>query len=208
MLANRHIVLGAPTGSVVDRDALVKPYLGISGTGEDALLDLWIAACITQAEAYCQRFFLQRTVTERLYEELPSRHLVLSSAPVASVTSIVDSGGTTVPAAEYSFDAAAAIITFDDVGHEFEGDYTVTYVAGWLAADIPASIKVAILEMVKQARTAKSRDYEAVIRQSPDIGTVTYRGAIPGITSANAGALSELPPSVQRGLMPYRRRWA
>lgn len=207
MLANRQITLGSPTGSVVDRDTLVKSYLGISGSSEDTLLDLWITACVQQAEAYCQRFFLQRTVTEKMFEELPSRAMVLSHVPVATFTSLVDVDGVTVSAADYSVDLAAGVVTLDDIGNAFEGDYTATYTAGWLAANIPGSIKVAILEMIKQARSAKSRDYDAVIRQSPDVGTITYRGAIPGITAANAGALAELPSSVQRALMPYKRRW-
>lgn len=207
MLANRRITLGSPTGEIVSRDSLVKPYLGITGTSEDTLLDLWIAAATEQAEAYCQRFFLQRTVTEVMYQELESRSLVLTHAPVASVTSIVDEGGSTVTADDYATDLAAGVITFDDSGIVFFGDYTVTYVAGWLAASIPKSIQLAICELVKQARTSKDRNSDVVIEQSPDVGTVTYRGAIPGITASHAGAIAELPASVQRALMPYRRRW-
>lgn len=207
MLANRRFTLGSPTGVVVDRDTLVKPYLGITGSSEDTLLDLWIAAAVTQAEHYCQRFFLQRTVLEYLYEEIATRALVLTHTPIASMTSIVDESGTTLVGSTYATDLAAGVVTYVDAGDQFEGDYTVSYTAGWLAASIPKSIQLAVLELVKQARNNKARDPDVVIMQSPDVGTLTYRGAIPGITAATTGALADMPASVQRALSPYKRRW-
>jgi hypothetical protein len=208
MLGNRKITLGSPTGAVVDRDTTVKTYLGISGSSEDTLLDLWIEAAVTQAEKYCDRFFLQRTVTETLFDECASRSLVLTHTPIASVTSIVDPDGVAVDSDDYAVDLAAGVVTYDDTGTRFLGDFTATYVAGWLEADIPASIQIGVLELIKQARNAKARDPDVVIMQSPDVGTLTFKGAIPGITSAGQGSLADIPASVQRALMPYKRRWA
>lgn len=207
MLANRQITLGSPTGSVVDRDTVLKPYLGISGSSEDTLLDLWIASCVAQAEAYCNRFFLQRSVVEIMFDELSTRRLVLSHTPIATFTSIADIDGVAVSASDYSVDLVAGLVTYDDPGSLWAGDYTATYTAGWLAANIPASLKIAICELVKQARNTKTRDSDVVIMQSPDVGTVTYKGAIPGITSSSAGALADMPASVQRALKPYKRGW-
>ena len=208
MLANRTITLGSPTGVVVDRDTLVKPYLGVTGTSEDSLIDIWIEAAVDQAEAYCQRFFLQRSVVERIYDELPTRHLVLVNTPIASVTSITDVDLTAISSTYYTIDTEAGIVSHKDSGSRFSADLIVTYTAGWLAASIPGSIKIAICELVKQSRNSKTKDPDTVIRQSPDVGSLTFRGAIPGIVAANAGALAELPSTVQRALMPYRRNWA
>ena len=46
-----------------------------------------------------------------------------------------------------------------------------------------------------------------VIRQSPDIGMVTYRGAVPGVT-ASSKSLADMPASAQRYLSAYKRGFA
>lgn len=208
MLGNRILTLGSPTGEIVNRDALVKPYIGVTGTADDALLDIMIEAAITQAETYCQRFFLQRSVTETMQGELSSRKLVLFHTPVGTLTSIADSDGTVIDSGDYILDTKAGIVSYVDSGTLFAGDYTAIYTAGYFAASMPASIKLAILELVKQAWGTKVRDGDAVIRQSPDIGSITFKGAVPGITDNYGGALKDLPSSVQRALAPYKRNWA
>lgn len=206
MFANRAITLGSPTGEIVSL-ATLKTYLGISGSGDDTILTLMLAAATQTAEDYCARFFLQRTVAEVMTDELPSRRLVLSRLPVGAFTSLVDSDGVTVSASDYSVDLASGLLTHDDPGFLFEGDLTATYTAGWLAANVPASIQLAILEIAKQNWNAKTRDPDVVIRQSPDIGMVTYRGAVPGVT-ASSKSLADMPASAQRYLSAYKRGFA
>ena len=97
MFGPRKITLGSPSlNPIVARDALVKPYINVTSSTYDTLLDIMIAAAQEQAESYCQRFFSSRTVTEKIRDELASRHLVLVHTPIISVTSIVDQATTTV----------------------------------------------------------------------------------------------------------------
>jgi hypothetical protein len=207
MLGSRRVTLGSPTGAVIDRDTTVKTYLGITGTSEDTLLDLYISSAVAEAERYCDRFFLQRTVVEQLFEENASRTIVLMHKPLASLTSIVDESGQTVSSSDYLVDLPGGIVTMKYPGVTLSGDLTVSYVAGWLAASIPSGIALGCLDLIKQMRNAKSRNDDAVIRQSPDIGSVTYKGAVPGVSATGPGGLPDMPASVQRHLAPYRRRW-
>ena len=208
MLGNRQITLSDPIGAAVDLETVVKPYLGITGAAQDTILTLYIGAATDQAEGYCQRFFLSRDVTEKMFSEQPSRHLVLSNGFLSEFILLEDGDGNEVDAADYTLDLQAGIVTLVDPGATFEGDYTATYTAGWLAEDMPAAIQLALCELVKQMSNTKSKDSDIVIMQSPDIGTVTSKGAIPGIASSNPGPLQDLPASVQRGLSKYKRRWA
>lgn len=205
MLSNRRITVSGAVSAFVDRDTLVKPYLGITGVSEDTLLTLWIASCQSQIERYCDRFIAQRTIVEEVYEQPNAREIVVSHSPIIAVTSIVDQDGVTVTSTDYESDLKSGVIFLGEPGERWFGDYVVSYTTGY--ATIPESIQVAMLELVKQARNDKDRNSDAVIVQSADTGSVTFKGAVPGVQQADKAAPG-WPESVIRLLKPYRRHWA
>lgn len=205
MLGNRRVVLTGTVSPFVDRDTLVKPYLNITGSSEDTLLTLYIAAAQQLVEDYCQRPIALRTCVEDIYDNPLDRRLVLTNTPIVAMTSIVDADGVTVNSSYYDVDLQTGIITLDADHGDFLGDYVVTYTCGYAA--IPDPVKMAMLELVKQARNDKSRDQDVVIQQSTDTGMATYKGAVPGVQQAEK-SMPGMPDSVVRWLKPYRRRFA
>lgn len=204
MFGNRRIAVSGSVSPFVDRDALVKPYLNISGSSEDALLTLYISAAQNLVENYCCRFIAQRSIVEDIFDNPQSRKLVLSQTPVIAITSIVDGDGVTINSGDYSVDLASGVVTMETGEGDFLGDYIVTYTCGY--ATIPTPVQMAMLELVKQARNDKSRDQDVVIQQSTDTGMATYKGAVPGVQQADK-QLPGLPDSVARWLKSYRRRF-
>ena len=208
MLSNRQITLGTPSGTVVSLASVVKPYLNISGTSEDTLLNLWIGSAISQIEGYCKRFFLERTVVEKMFGEIDTRQLVLTHRPVTTFTSVLDVDGVVVDSTTYTVDKLSGVVTRVDSGVIWNGDLTANYSSGWASANMPEAIQIAVCELVKLARADKNKSNpDVVILQSPDVGQITYRGAVRGAVPTNLGPLDDLPANVKRALMPYRRVW-
>ena len=66
---------------------LVRTYLGLDGTDEDALLEQLVAAAVREAESYTGLQFVRRPVTE-VRRGNGQRELVLYRGPVAALESV------------------------------------------------------------------------------------------------------------------------
>lgn len=187
----------------------VKLELGITDSANDALLGAKIDEATSDIEAHLGRTLNRATLTETFWHDKYAcvSSLVLSRAPVASITSVtvddvaVDSG-------EYRLDGDGGIVfRLDDTGYpdvwEFSKSVVVVYAAGYLlpgeaSRDLPAAIEAATVELVQSYWLSRGRD--PTIRQEdvPGLGSVTYWvGAV--------GEAGELPPSVMSKIMPFRR---
>lgn len=132
----------------------VKDYLGLTGSGQDAL----VARLITAASAFIETW-LSRTIAVTIYTQAFNGHggdrLYLPHLPVVSVES-VEIGTNVVPAAT---DAADSGYTHDEDSVYLRGyrfvrgvqNVTVGYTAGLAAnvpSDVPADLAQACIELI------------------------------------------------------------
>lgn len=193
-------VPASPFASVAD----IKTYLGVSGSGEDALYTALATTATALIEDYCGRIIGQRTVTERVRLDGPQRSIVLQHAPAIEVTSVkYDEVAETL--ADFRLAKAMATLRYVEGGEFGDGaDWLIVYTAGW--ASIPAAVETACKELVKSLYNSKSRD-DSVQRESvTDVGDVTY---FPTSVSTMKGPTGvALPTSVALLLEPYVSRFS
>lgn len=129
----------------------VKQFMQITGTVSDAILDVYIALTEAEIEAVLDRNLARATYTEVVdylqskfdhsaYTNLdagPDRpRLFLKNTPVVTISSVV-SGGVTMSSSHYTYDPDNGVFT-----PETQLDVpTVTYVAGYTTATLPAALK-------------------------------------------------------------------
>lgn len=112
----------------------LKSYLRIETTAEDTLLTALIARAKAQLEVWVDAPITATNVTavDRADVITPqvATSLIFPQRPIASSITVVDSEGTTVPAAEYTVNTASGVI-YANEGYSFPyGPYTITASTG------------------------------------------------------------------------------
>lgn len=144
----------------------IKTMLGISGSAQDAKIALLAPQAQALIERAIGRTLEQATYTET-YDGRGAPTLILKHRPVASITSIKDSlsrdwaGTTAMDSSGYAFQADEGIVTLDPGASDWPEDWPlagrfsdgnqnvqVVYVAGYLAASIPADILGLVVDLV------------------------------------------------------------
>lgn len=169
-----------------------KTYLSIAHSDDDALLVQLITAASAAAEKYAGRNFAPVTaVIDKLDGGVTN--LMLSTAPVRAITSIIDLiDGTTLSASEYNFDAATGLVWRADATLSTprwgagKHRWQIIYNGGF--ATTPDDVRQAVLLMV----AARSSRRESLKSESIGDWSYTTDGGIP----SEAAALLE----------PYRSR--
>jgi len=151
-----------PVGAVVDRDGELKPYLRITDSDSDALLDSLLLSATTLTEEAMRRALLTQT-WQATWDRFgwTDDKFVIPRPELISVTSLEykDNDGTswaTVSASDYDTDALRepAVLRIRDMPsnrHTSHAPYwRLTYVAGYGAAsDVPEPVIVAIMEATR-----------------------------------------------------------
>lgn len=132
----------------------VKTHLNITGTGDDSELLAMTAAATGLIEGQVGPI-TRRTVTDTV--DGGRSTVILSTAPVASVTTVVENGSTLASSA-YSLDGESGVLTrlfgqSDAVWADGARNISVTYVAG--RTDVPADLRHAVLETVRHLWTTQ-----------------------------------------------------
>lgn len=135
----------------------VKAHLNITNQTSDAELYAFIDA----AEAAIEKRtgpIVARSFTSRVSGSMPgtlTSAMTLPVYPVISLTSVTPYGGTGLDVTAL-YVSPAGVIQYAGVVQYASGafparDYTVTYLAGYAAtaADVPADLKLAVLEMIR-----------------------------------------------------------
>lgn len=208
-------VTAAATSYDLTVKATVKTELGISGNGDDALIDVLISQASAVIRAACNREFARETVQETLKASGKSL-LMMTRTPIISVTSIA-LDGVTVDSSDYSVDEPGAGLIFSSCGWQETAKklsgigqlpvgnsraylYTVIYVAGYIlpgmsgTRDLPADIERACIDLVKAYYLGRDRDPTIESESVPDVGSVKYNVSEVGI-----------PPHVDMILSRWRR---
>lgn len=190
--------------------ATLKLELGITGSGSDTRLTSLITQVSAAIETFCGRRFERRTVTDIFYPA--SRTLYLTAWPVASVTSITDSGNL-LTTDDYVIDTDEGIITppVYGVGYGSPWGYrrwwdqvTVIYAGGYnlpgsVGADLPGDIERACLDLASRYYHGGGRD--------PALRSETIPGVLEQSWSAvdSIPTVGGLPLDVARSLLGYKR---
>ena len=187
----------------------VKAELGITNTSEDANIAKWITQASGEIASYCNRTLVKETV-KQVYRVLFVRGLqreheeqiVLSRAPVSSITSAVLDGTALVEGTDYERDADGHLYRLDTYGNAvrwFFGRLEVTYQAGYDLTDARISPVIrACISLVKLIRSASTRDPLVKQESVQGVGEVQYWvGGVPG-------TVGNLPPDIQAMLDPFR----
>ena len=182
--------------------ATVKLKFGITGTDEDVKISQWIKEASDFIANYCHRVFGKENVTELFRPECYMEYFVLKRIPIVSVTEVIEDG-TTLAAANYEIDSdVGAIYRLDDNDVRISWlpkKITIKYDAGYvLMGELPYDIEAACIELIKEARSAATREPLAKRIEIPDVETVDYW--VGGIGESTFG----LPAQVKATLDLYR----
>jgi hypothetical protein len=180
----------------------VKSFLGITVSTYDTLLTEMIDTACQNIEAWCGALLAQRTVTETIFPEDQVTNLVLSHAPVISLTSLsVDDVAETI--GDYFTGLSTGFVKRKDGGYITDGTkWVVVYSAG--LSTIPEALKQATREYVRDLYQTKDRVAGVSQEAITDVGSVTYTDAIDSEAGAGGG---KVPLSVATLLAPYVRRF-
>ncbi len=199
------VSVAATSYDLTDRDT-VKQELRITNSNSDDFIDRLISEQSAVAATYCGRVFAQETLidTFRLLGETSSP-LILSSRPLASITSIVENG-ITLTTDEYEYDVEAGFVwrlRGNDCRSFWCSPYwsspnkiVVTFVAGYdLLDDLPLDISRAVLSLIKRSYFSRTRDPMAKAEEVQGIGRTEYWvGSVPGSDGLPAEAVALLDP--------------
>lgn len=185
--------------------ANVKTELGITTTSEDVNLETWIDQASGVITGSCNRVFGKETVTESFRNRvqfLEPEKIVLQRTPVTLITSVVENGITLVEDTDFEVDYETGILT------RLCGDYesrwcfrtlVVTYAAGYeLLGELPIAIEKATIILVKQFRSAASRDPLLKSEEIPGVLSQTFW--VGGTGDKSNG----IPHEVETLIAPYR----
>jgi hypothetical protein len=175
--------------------ATARAALGFTDNKEDDALNAYIARASDVLARQCKRVFAKETVEETLRLDRCQMDIVLARYPVASITSIVESG-TTLATTDYEADLAKGIIARlygDRTCHWSPCKIVVTYVAGYdLPTETPEALKQAAVQLVKAYHMGGDRDPLVSSETSDNISSASYfRG-------------TDLPPDVAGLVAQFR----
>lgn len=210
----------------------VKTDLGVSGVLEDAYLTEKInqasaAVCsylrvpkasdgsmTLASEELAQTFRFERAdgfPFTGVGASNPRKHLILARKPVTEVLSVVV-GTAVLTSSEYEVDGAAGLLArlrSDSLSSWHDClKVVVTFKAGWLLPDkgddrtLPYDIERAVIDLVKLARSARTRDPMLKAIEVVDIDRKEYW--VGGVGGASGSGNSGLPPDIAATLDRYR----
>lgn len=186
--------------------ARIKQELGITDSGSDTILGEMIAQASAAIASHLGRTIARETIAETWRPVAARDNIIVTRAPIVSITSIVEAGAT-LTGADYEADKDAGIIyrLSSDARVQWPASKTViTYVCGWLLPDeagrtLPEDIERACIETVKGRYLARTRDPSIKSESVPGVFSVTY-SSDDASTSQHA-----LPPMAAAMLQPYLR---
>lgn len=150
----------------------VKAFLDISSgdTDNDDLVTNLINQATTLVETYIDRTVLSTTYTNEVYDGNGANEILLNNYPVTALSSF-----------QYRTNPGQNIDDWDDVDSqdylyysdgrlwkrtafsEYPQQYRATYTAGWVAADVPADLSLAVMKVVGNlwnTRKSSGKEYE------------------------------------------------
>nr|DAH82738.1 MAG TPA: Head Tail Connector Protein [Caudoviricetes sp.] len=193
------VTQAAQSKDLISLDDL-KTSLQISGTDDDASLQLLITGASTAIADYCKRTFHEETLSEQFRQQTGHHsvnyysgwrgveNLILARRPVASITSVTE-GTTVLDASTYEVTPDSGILSRlcnDRIAKWYAHKIVVVYVAGYAADAMPPSLQLATTKLVKLLLASATRDPTVKTQWVKDIerldfwiGAIGENGALP-----------------------------
>jgi uncharacterized phiE125 gp8 family phage protein len=182
--------------------ATAKAFLGVTGTGDDTVIQSMIDAAQDFIERTCGRLFEKASRTDKFSGD-GEKNAFLKHGPVNSITSITIGDDDPILTAEEGtefeiFEETGELVLLGGVFRKATKNIVVVYDAGYLAADMPNDIVLAINELTAYYY---NNSREGAGKKSERIGdyAVTFRD----LNGGPGGA--KLPFSVQNVINNYRK---
>lgn len=189
---------------------LVKQYLNIQDSSQDALLSMYISAASAQIQSFIGRT-LGLTAYNVSLNGTGTSNIGLPQYPVTSIAGVVLGDLPVIPALTigsygYVFEnlqgdpCPGALLQLRN-GTWFQGTANVllSYTAGY--AVIPADVQLICLQYVQVIRQRAGQDFTVSSESTPMAGSVSYAPGASGLPGGNGG----LPDQLASGLTRYQR---
>jgi hypothetical protein len=174
-----------------------KAYMGISSTNSDVEIDFLIPKVSELVKSYCRRTFVDWYADAKIeFFDGGFKTLLLKETPLANVVSVARStnyGKTYTNLTKYTdwVNQGDTIVSLAPGGFsELINGYRVTYTAGYDLPDLPADLKLAVLDLIEYY----SRN-SGVVKSSRDLN--------PNTTQISYIATTNLPAPIKRVLDLY-----
>lgn len=182
----------------------LKTFLGITGTSEDDLLQIYLDATNEFVGQYCKRTFEETEYTQELYDGTGHVALNLRNYPIVEVEEVLVETEEVTERTDvgeegyYIQNADWGILYNDDLWSRGRGNVQVTYTAGYDASSMPAGLKLAAYKIAAYMRNTGKR---TGIR-SESLGSYSYS------LSAESNSLNNVIPDILANLLlsRYRKR--
>lgn len=146
--------------------AEAKTFMRVTTSADDALITSLIDYISTAVETYTGRIFRQTTVTEEVLtfdyssfdlQYRPSFDLAgirriafLKNYPITEITSLTHDGTALTVDDDYILDPSTGAVAFYTSVGDAKNSLLVTYTAGYATADVPADLKMIVLQGIKE----------------------------------------------------------
>ena len=167
----------------------VKSFLGITGSGSDALLTMLINMVTEHIETRCGRRFADTTYTEEEYSGIGVKTLLLDEFPITSTETFkLEKNGASdntddweeIDADEYWVDADTGIITKTTSFNRGVKNWRATFSAGY--DTIPYDLQWLAMSLISE--TFNRRNTQGV--ESEKLGDRTVKFQLSGIVDSNS----------------------
>lgn len=194
----------------------VKSVLGITGTDEDAYLDI----LIPQVSAFVCDYLdvaaaddgsttlARETIVETFMLREKRPLLQLARAPVVSVTSIYEDDSATALVANDDYQVIKSSgylrrMTIGSPGLWAVRKVVATYIAGWILPDsasrnLPQPIEAAVFDLIKNERDLRQRSSHIKVDEVPGVQRLEYFADVMSISGG-------MPAETKAKLDPYVR---
>lgn len=155
---------------------------------------------------YCNRKFIKNTYTSEEYDGNGALDLYLKNFPIISVTSI-DQWDTFTDSSEYTFTVNTEYLIYSVEGYIYmrggwyrgRKNFQITYVAGYLIADVPYDLKKACADLCSLMKNLGDK----AGMKSEKIGNYSYQLGSQSGLGASIGGLA-IPAEILSLLIAYR----
>lgn len=176
-----------------------KTEMGITGTDQDAQIDLWIAQASSAIHTYVRRkTFARETVQQTEVLSSSRNELFLDREYEISITSVTE-GSTLLSGSDYELDDRT-LYRLDSSGCRrcwYTGRVVIVYAAGFtLLGNLPFTIERACLDAVKSLHFSKTRDNRLRSEKVLDIIEQSW-------SAAPSTSDHSLPPDVEAKLTDF-----
>ena len=168
--------------------AAAKTRLSITGTTQDALLQVGLDTAVAIAENYCKRQFKYAAEVAHYYYA-DTGVLFVSRYPIEQVQSVVSSKNTRA-LTDYKVNKSAGMIMFK--GHAVGEQIDVTYAGGYktFPADLELALWLIFDDVWDQLTNAGSGNTGGIAGITiPDVGTIRYDTGSSSSGNINAGLI-------------------